>query len=81
MTKEERIVNANEALCSEFEADMESIAPEKNLTETLDLDSLDIVDVVVVVDEVFGVTLVKEDFNKIKTFDDFYNLIFKKING
>lgn len=81
MNKEDIITKVNEALCSEFEADIGSISLEKNLTETLDLDSLDMVDVVVVVDETFGVTLAKEDFAKIKTFNDFYNLLYNKING
>ena len=49
--------------------------------ETLDLDSLDLVDVVVLVEQNFGITLVGGDFVGIKTFEDFYNLICTKLNG
>lgn len=48
--------------------------------ETLDLDSLDLVDVVVLVEQNFGVTLKGPDFVGIKTFEDFYNLISAKVN-
>ena len=49
--------------------------------ETLDLDSLDLVDVVVIVDKNFGVTLTGPDFKELKTFRDFYDLIISRTNG
>ena len=67
-------------MADEFEADASTIAPEVSLMETLDLDSLDLVDVVVLIDNNFGVTLVGTDFVGIKTFQDFYDLIIKKVN-
>lgn len=51
------------------------------LLETLDLDSLDLVDVVVLVDKNFGVTLTGPDFKELKTFQDFYDLIISRTNG
>lgn len=47
----------------------------------LDLDSLDLVDVVVIVDKNFGVTLTGPDFKELKTFRDFYDLIISRTNG
>ena len=50
MTKEEIIVKATEVLAEEFEIDATEITPEASLKDTLGLDSLDLVDVVVLVE-------------------------------
>lgn len=76
----EDIVNKiNEILVEEFEVDGDVIAADKNLKETLDLDSLDYVDLVVIIESNFGVKLVESDFADVVSFQDFYNLIEKKI--
>lgn len=80
MTNEEIIDKIVAVLADEFETDVEVITPEASLMETLELDSLDLVDVVVLVDRHFGVTLVGPDFVNVKTFQDFYDLIIAKIN-
>ncbi|MFK6999793.1 acyl carrier protein [Flavobacterium oreochromis] len=69
----------NEILVDEFEVDGEAISPEANLKETLGLDSLDYVDLVVSIEASFGVKLVEADFAGVNTFQDFYNLIETKI--
>ena len=43
------------------------------------LDSLDLVDVVVLVEQHFGITLKGPDFVGVKTFDDFNKLIISKL--
>ena len=55
--------------------------PRRAAARTLDLDSLDLVDVVVLVDKNFGVTLTGPDFKELKTFQDFYDLIISRTNG
>jgi acyl carrier protein len=70
----------NEVLVEEFEVAEALILGEANFRETLDLDSLDYVDLVVFVEENFGIKLIAEDFQKVVTFDDFYTLISAKIN-
>lgn len=45
---------------------------------TLDLDSLDIVDLAVVVENNFGFKMKKEDFAGIKTFADLFDVIRQK---
>ena len=70
----------NEVLVEEFEIEESLIVGNKNFRETLDLDSLDYVDLVVFVEENFGVKLTAENFQTVVTFDDFYNLISNKIN-
>lgn len=81
MTKEEFIAKANEVLAEEFEIDGTTITPDALLKETLGLDSLDLVDVVVLIEQNFGVTLTGPDFVGIATFGDFYEMLWKKING
>lgn len=79
MDKEVIIEKINNFLIDEFEVESEDISPEANLKETLDLDSLDFVDLVVSVESNFGVKLVGEDFVNIVTLQDFYNLIENKL--
>ena len=51
-----------------------------NLKKTLELDSLDFVDLVVAIESNFSVKLVGEDFINVITLQDFYDLIEKKLN-
>lgn len=69
----------NEILVDEFEIDADSILPDANLRETLDLDSLDYVDLVIAIESVSGVKLVESDFKEISNFQDLYNTIERKI--
>ncbi len=69
----------NAILVDEFEVDSAIIAPENNLKATLQLDSLDYVDLVVIIEANFGVKLVEADFVSIVTFEDFYALIENKL--
>ena len=80
MNLNEIIKITNEVLVEEFEIEASTIKGESNFRETLDLDSLDYVDLVVFVEENFKVKLTAEDFQTVITFNDFYNLILKKIN-
>jgi len=69
------IATANGFLVDEFEVDESKISPDANFHKVLDLDSLDYVDLVVIVDENFGFKMTSEDFKQITTFADFYNFI------
>ena len=81
MTKQEIIEATNRFLVEEFEVDAAKIVPEAPLKETLGLDSLDYVDLVVTIEANFGVKLGEADFVGIATFQDFYNLIETKIQN
>lgn len=80
MTIDDIKTTANAILAEEFEKDLSAITTDSSLKDVLSLDSLDMVDVAVLVDEHFGVKLVKSDFDGVKTFGDFYNLIYNKIS-
>ncbi|MBB4117968.1 MAG: acyl carrier protein [Mesonia hippocampi] len=79
MSREEIVKIVNDFLIEEFEADGSMIQEDANLKETLDLDSLDYVDLVVVIESNFGVKLGEADFTGISSFGDFYNLIEAKV--
>lgn len=79
MTKEVIVEKINDFLVDEFEVDEQEIAPAADLKDALELDSLDFVDLVVAVESNFGVKLVGEDFVNVKTLQDFYDLIERKL--
>lgn len=69
------IETINAFLVEEFEVAPEKISPEANLRETLALDSLDYIDLVVVIESNFGFKVKPEDFTAIITFQDFYQYV------
>jgi len=83
MDMNEIVEKANAFLVDEFEVEESTISPDANFHETLDLDSLDYVDLVVIVDEHFGFKMTSDDFKGITTFQDFYDFIgqHSTVNG
>ena len=81
MNRSEIIAVTKRFLSEEFEVDQDAILPENNLKETLDLDSLDYVDLVVVIDDNLGFKPTADDFKTIETFNDFYDLVEKKLEN
>lgn len=79
MEKEKIITIVNDFLVNEFEVDADEINNEANFKTTLGLDSLDYIDMVVVIESNFGVKLGEADFKKVVTFEDFYSTIENKI--
>ncbi len=80
MTKQTIIEKINDFLIEDFEVEEEELEPSANLKDTIGLDSLDFVDLVVAVESNFGVKLVGEDFVGVITLQDFYNLIERKLD-
>jgi len=79
MNNEDIKSKINDFLVEEFEIDQELINPDAKLKDDLGLDSLDFVDVVVEIEDVFGIKLTGNDFTNIVSLSDFYNLIIKKL--
>lgn len=79
MNRDEIINKVNAFLIEEFEVEEEQIVPEGILKDTLRLDSLDYVDLVVVIESNFGFKVKGEDFVSIITLQDFYNYIQDKV--
>lgn len=75
MSREEIIKQVNQVLAEEFEADASQFAPEANLKDTLNLDSLSLVDLVAVIQYTYKLKIPVEDLRKISTFNDLYDYI------
>ena len=67
-------------LADEFEVPQETLTPQAPLMATLQLDSLDLVDLVVLIEKEFGVRLQKSDFKNINTFAELVEFIMNKSN-
>ena len=80
MTNDEIIEKIRTTLAEEFEIEIDLIQPEAPLMQTLELDSLDLVDRVVLVEQNFGFNVTGQDFAGIKTFQDFYDLVITRMN-
>jgi acyl carrier protein len=63
----------------EIEADL--IQDDAKLQDTLGLDSLDFVDIVVIIEKTFGFKIKPEDMANVLTVKDFYDYIDAKINA
>ena len=75
------IEKINHFLAEEFEVEKEKITPGGNVKEVLELDSLDYIDLVVVIENNFSFKVKPEDFAGITTFSDFYNYVISRVNA
>lgn len=72
------IEKINQFLAEEFEVDPEKITPEAHLKETLELDSLDYIDLAVVIEQNLHFKVKPEDFTRLVTMSDFYQYAVAK---
>ncbi|MDR2359437.1 MAG: phosphopantetheine-binding protein [Prevotellaceae bacterium] len=79
METQQLIKELNEALATEFEIEAANITAGADIKETLDLDSLGLVDMVALIENKFGVKIQSADVASIKTFDDLYNFFLGKL--
>jgi acyl carrier protein len=73
------IEKINGFLVEEFEVEPGKITSEANLRETLELDSLDYIDLVVAIESNFGFKVRPEDFANISTFQTFYDYVVNRV--
>ena len=82
MEQNEAIIEKiNHFLSEEFEVEKEKITPEGNVKEVLELDSLDYIDLVVVIENNFSFKVKPEDFTGIATLQDFYDYVTSRVNS
>ncbi|MDR2805331.1 MAG: acyl carrier protein [Dysgonamonadaceae bacterium] len=79
METQQLIKEVNEALATEFEIDVANIVAGADIKETLDLDSLGLVDMVALIENKFGVKIQSADVASIKTFENLYNFLLNKL--
>ena len=80
MTKEDITRIIDNFLIEEFEIDESKINPDAHLKDDLGLESLDFVDIAVIVQKEFSITLKGEEMTTIRTLGDLYDYIFTTIN-
>ena len=66
-------------LIEELEVDEDKIFPEAKLKEDMGIDSLDFVDIVVIVDKNFGFKIKPEEMSGVVTLKDFCDYIEGKV--
>lgn len=79
MTREEIIKITNEFLVEEIEVEAEKINDDARLKEDLGIDSLDFVDIVVIVENHFGFKIKPEEMKDVQTLSQFYDYIASKL--
>ncbi|MEN8140735.1 MAG: acyl carrier protein [Thermodesulfobacteriota bacterium] len=78
MSDEELQHKVVEVLAEEFELDPGLMTPEATLFDDLGLDSLDAVDMVVVLEKTFGMKLTDEEaLRSIRTMDDLFQFLLR----
>ena len=73
---EEKVKNF---MVDELEIDVEKIKPTAKLKDDLGIDSLDFVDIVVIVEKNFGFKIKPEEMKGVVTLKDFCDYIEKKV--
>ena len=78
MNREEIIHAVNSIFIERFELEESELTPEKSIADDLQLDSLDIVDMIVGLQQKFGINLREnKDIRNVRTLNDVYTLFEK----
>ncbi len=80
MQNDEIIRKINQFLIDEIEIDETQIKPTASLKKDLGIDSLDFVDLFVIVEKKFGFKMKAEEIAEVTTLDDFYTYVINRIN-
>jgi acyl carrier protein len=79
MTDQEIIALIDSSLAEEFELDPQQMTPEATLYDDLGLDSLDTVDMVIVLEGAFGFKIREEEaIRQIRTLGDIHRFVIDK---
>lgn len=79
MKREEIVEKVNHFLVEDFEINENQLGEDKLITTDIGIDSLDMVDIIVRVNEEFGFKLEKSELIQVKTLGDFYDLLLKHV--
>lgn len=81
MERKEIESKVRDFLIDDLEVDEEKIMPDARLKEDVGIDSLDFVDIVVIVEKNFGFKIKPEEMAGVETLGDFYDYIESKVNA
>ena len=79
MEKDVLIEKINTVLSEEFEVDAAEFTPDADIKETLQLDSLSLVDMVALIDAEFGVKIKGTELVQVKTFGALYDFVHERM--
>ena len=79
MTRTEIEEKVKAFLIEDLEIEEENIFPESRLKEDMGIDSLDYVDIVVIVEQNFGFKIKPQEMSNVKTLSQFYDYIESKV--
>ncbi len=79
MTKEEIEQKVKDFMIEELELEEDDLVAEALLKDDLGIDSLDYVDIVVIVDKIFGFKIKPEEMTDVKTLGQFCDYIESKV--
>jgi acyl carrier protein len=80
MQDEEIKKKINQLLIDEIEIDADQISPTADLKKDLGIDSLDFVDLFVIIENNFGFKMKAEEMSEIKKLEDFYAYVIRRVN-
>ncbi|MBQ3689059.1 MAG: acyl carrier protein [Bacteroidales bacterium] len=81
MTKTEILETVKKFLIEELEIDEDKIKENAKLKDDMGIDSLDFVDIVVIVEKNFGFKIKPEEMSAVVTLKDFCDYIESKVNA
>jgi len=82
MTNDEIIERTNAAIAEEFELEMNDMVPSASFKDDLGLDSLDAVDMVIVLEQEFGIKIGKDPkILRIRQLSDLHSYVIDKKNA
>jgi acyl carrier protein len=76
MDRESIVKTINKLLVEEFELEESAITPNAHLKDDLGLESLDFVDIAVIVKKEYGITLKGAEVSSIRTMENLYDYIY-----
>ena len=79
MERTEIIKTINDFLIEELEIDADKLKGDALLKEDLKIDSLDFVDIAVIVEKHFKIKIKPEDMKNVKTLAQFYDYVESKV--
>ena len=79
MERQELIGKINSALADEFEVEESVITPDAPIKETLELDSLSLVDLVALIESNFGIKIEGTQVSSIRTFEALYDFVYERL--
>ena len=80
MSKDEILARVIEVLVETFEVEPARIQATTHMVDDLDLDSIDLIDLVVRLEEETGLDLAEDELRKLRVVQDVVDLVYRKLH-